>query len=122
MEQIERDIAQGQYESAIESGHNLIQLALAGLHYFQTYDWLFLMTTIVAGYVGWMLYILLHLLKTYSTISFQQNKRNVRVTGNSRRHVRTFHAAEFVYFFEHFVTFSLLLLWSLEFPQVTGLS
>ncbi|KAG6557202.1 hypothetical protein Mapa_001129 [Marchantia paleacea] len=88
LEQIERDIAQGQYESAIKSGRNLIQLALAGLHYFQTYDWLFLMTTIVAGYVGWMLYILLHLLKTYSTISFQQNKRNVRVTGSSRRHMR----------------------------------
>ncbi|CAM6114425.1 unnamed protein product [Calypogeia fissa] len=92
LEQIDKLMARGQFDSAVQSGHELIALALKGLHYFQTYDWLFLMTTVVVGYIGWMLYILLHVLKTYTSITFYQsssrkqpnshlNSQQVRIAG-----------------------------------------
>lgn len=47
----------------------LRSLALQGLHYFQTYDWLMLMTVITLGYLGWMVYLILHVLKSYTSLS-----------------------------------------------------
>jgi phosphatidylinositol glycan class N len=53
---IQHAIQDGQYEQAIQSSDELIKLALRGLRYLQTYDWLFLRTLITAGYVGWIVY------------------------------------------------------------------
>lgn len=47
---------------------DLRSLALSGLNYFQTYDWLMLMTVITLGYVGWMVYIVVHLLESYTSL------------------------------------------------------
>ncbi|PQK09692.1 hypothetical protein BB8028_0002g00160 [Beauveria bassiana] len=44
------------YEEAIEETDALIQVTLQGLHYLQTYDWLFLRALITIGYLGWMAY------------------------------------------------------------------
>jgi GPI ethanolamine phosphate transferase 1 len=48
----------GNYEEAIEESAALIKLALDGLRYLQTYDWLFLRALITIGYLGWMAYAL----------------------------------------------------------------
>ncbi|RDA85601.1 hypothetical protein CP532_0907 [Ophiocordyceps camponoti-leonardi (nom. inval.)] len=48
----------GKYEEAIEETDALIGLALEGLRYLQTYDWLFLRALITSGYLGWMAYAL----------------------------------------------------------------
>jgi phosphatidylinositol glycan class N len=53
---IEQTINDGEYEHAIKSSDELIQLALQGLRYLQTYDWLFLRTLITAGYLGWIVF------------------------------------------------------------------
>lgn len=53
---IQQTIQDGDYEQAIKSSDELIQLALQGLRYLQTYDWLFLRTLITAGYVGWIVF------------------------------------------------------------------
>ncbi|KAK1998992.1 phosphatidylinositolglycan class N [Colletotrichum falcatum] len=48
----------GNYEEAIEESAALIKLALEGLRYLQTYDWLFLRALITIGYLGWMAFAL----------------------------------------------------------------
>eukprot|EP00250_Pteridium_aquilinum_P015272 c22485_g1_i1 orf=251-2083(-) len=60
-------IDQHQYEAALQSAQELISLSLAGLHYFQTYDWIFLMGTVTMGYLGWMVYILLYVARNYTS-------------------------------------------------------
>lgn len=67
--QIEKAIADGDSESAIDQSNELIQLGLQGLRYLQTYDWLFLRTLVTAGYIGWIVFAIttvidLHVLKT----------------------------------------------------------
>lgn len=58
----------GDYEAAMELSVNLRRLALEGLNYFQTYDWLMLMTVITLGYIGWIFYLILHVLQSYTTL------------------------------------------------------
>jgi phosphatidylinositol glycan class N len=48
---------------------NLRTLALKGLQYFQTYDWLMLMTVITLGYIGWIICLLLHILQSYTSLA-----------------------------------------------------
>ncbi|RCI13749.1 hypothetical protein L249_8087 [Ophiocordyceps polyrhachis-furcata BCC 54312] len=55
---VRRMIEAGKYEEAIEETDALIGLALEGLRYLQTYDWLFLRALITSGYLGWMAYAL----------------------------------------------------------------
>ncbi|KIV89588.1 hypothetical protein PV10_06974 [Exophiala mesophila] len=55
---IETAISQGRYEAAIEISADLLQHAIQGLRYLQTYDWLFLRTLITFGYLGWIIYAL----------------------------------------------------------------
>ncbi|CAI9111088.1 OLC1v1011224C1 [Oldenlandia corymbosa var. corymbosa] len=69
LEQIEDLISMRKYETARKISEHLRSLALEGLHYFQTYDWLMLMTVITLGYIGWMVYILLHVLQSYSSLA-----------------------------------------------------
>lgn len=53
---VEYLIKDHKYEEAVEEIDALISVALQGLRYLQTYDWLFLRTLITLGYVGWMAY------------------------------------------------------------------
>lgn len=68
LEQINSQISAGDYEAAMKLSVNLRRLALEGLDYFQTYDWLMLMTVVTLGYIGWMFYLILHVLQSYTTL------------------------------------------------------
>ncbi|XP_030954035.1 GPI ethanolamine phosphate transferase 1 isoform X2 [Quercus lobata] len=68
LDQIERLISFRNYEAAMKLSENLRSLALQGLHYFQTYDWLMLMTIITLGYIGWMIYLFVHVLQSYTSM------------------------------------------------------
>lgn len=59
-------VDQERFEEAIEAAWGVIALALEGLHYFQTYDWPFLMTVVTLGYVGWKVFVLLFIWRNYS--------------------------------------------------------
>jgi phosphatidylinositol glycan class N len=56
--EIENLSASGKHDEAIEKCTELIKLAINGLRYLQTYDWLFLRTLVTIGYLGWMGYAL----------------------------------------------------------------
>ncbi|KAK9272092.1 hypothetical protein L1049_002461 [Liquidambar formosana] len=68
LDQIEDLISVRDYEAALKLSQNLRSLALEGLHYFQTYDWLMLMTVVTLGYIGWMVYLVLHVLQSYTSL------------------------------------------------------
>lgn len=83
--QIEKLLASGKFDEAMKLSLDLRSLSLAGLHYFQTYDWLMLMTTITLGYIGWMICLALHVVKSYTTLVnnwylSQNNMANFRKT------------------------------------------
>ncbi|XP_065878048.1 GPI ethanolamine phosphate transferase 1 isoform X2 [Euphorbia lathyris] len=69
LEHIELLLSVRDYQTAMTLTEKLRSLALQGLHYFQTYDWLMLMTTITLGYVGWMIYLILHVLQSYTSVA-----------------------------------------------------
>ncbi|KAG9449833.1 hypothetical protein H6P81_009798 [Aristolochia fimbriata] len=89
LHQIEDLMSRGSFEPAMELSQNLRRLALEGLHYFQTYDWLMLMTTVTLGYVGWMVNLILHVLKFYTSLIDNAYKRNKAVvySGSTTRKV-----------------------------------
>ncbi len=64
-DKIENLISREEHIQAIQQCDLLMQEALAGLRYLQTYDWLFLRSIITAGYVGWMLFAMVHVLENY---------------------------------------------------------
>lgn len=68
LNQIEDLISNRNYKAAMELAENLRNLALQGLHYFQTYDWLMLMSVISLGYIGWMIYLVVHVLQSYTSL------------------------------------------------------
>lgn len=69
LNQIEYQKSAENHEAAMKQSEELRVLALQGLHYFQTYDWLMLMTVISLGYIGWMIYLVLHVLQSYTSLS-----------------------------------------------------
>lgn len=68
LDQIEYLISVKDHQAAMTLSENLRSLALQGLHYFQTYDWLMLMTVITLGYIGWMINLVLHILQSYTSL------------------------------------------------------
>ncbi|KAL6518861.1 hypothetical protein OROHE_017614 [Orobanche hederae] len=68
LDQIEHLLSIRDYEAAKTLSENLRILALEGLHYFQTYDWFMLMTVISLGYLGWMIYLIVHVLQSYTSL------------------------------------------------------
>ncbi|KAF5205092.1 Gpi ethanolamine phosphate transferase [Thalictrum thalictroides] len=66
LEKIEDLLSSKDYKAAMEMSYTLRRLSLEGLHYFQTYDWFMLMTVVTLGYIGWMVYLALHVLQSYT--------------------------------------------------------
>ncbi|CAN0857489.1 GPI ethanolamine phosphate transferase 1 [Linum grandiflorum] len=87
LEQIESLISVQDYGGAVKISEDLRSLALQGLHYFQTYDWLMLMTIITLGYIGWMLYLVIHVLQSYASLArdIMKMKPVVSRENNSRK-------------------------------------
>ncbi|AAF24617.1 putative phosphatidylinositolglycan class N short form [Arabidopsis thaliana] len=75
LSQIDELISAKSYEAAMKLAVDLRNLSLEGLHYFQTYDWLMLMTVITLGYTGWMIVLALHVLQCYSSLSGDLSKK-----------------------------------------------
>uniref|UniRef100_A0A2C9JNT5 GPI ethanolamine phosphate transferase 1 n=1 Tax=Biomphalaria glabrata TaxID=6526 RepID=A0A2C9JNT5_BIOGL len=61
-------IKNGQIEEAVKDTQRLIDTALRGLQYYQTYDRLFLGASIVLGFLGWMSYTFCILVFEYTNI------------------------------------------------------
>jgi phosphatidylinositol glycan class N len=62
---VERLIHDEKYTEAENLCLQLIEMSLEGLRYFQTYDWLFLRSIITLGYIGWCLFGLEFVIRTY---------------------------------------------------------
>ncbi|RDD47130.1 GPI ethanolamine phosphate transferase 1 [Trichoplax sp. H2] len=60
---------EGRYDVVISSGKTLATLAIEGLNYYHNYDRLFLSIMIASGFVGWILYIVLFLIKKHTNNS-----------------------------------------------------
>ncbi|CAO2826102.1 unnamed protein product [Amaranthus hypochondriacus] len=71
LDRIEELISAREYKNAMELSENLRTLALNGLHYFQTYDWMMLMTVVTLGYLGWIFYLVVHVMQSYSSFPDQ---------------------------------------------------
>lgn len=87
LDQIEHLITKSDYEAAKELSENLRSLALDGLHYFQTYDWFRLMAVISLGYLGWMIYLIVHLLQSYTSLpkKLASKDRSIYLKANTKK-------------------------------------
>ncbi|XP_069112966.1 GPI ethanolamine phosphate transferase 1-like isoform X2 [Argopecten irradians] len=59
---------EGKFIAAIKESKKLIQLALQGLSYYQTYDRFFLGVSIASSFVGWVMYILVLVVKEHTDV------------------------------------------------------
>ncbi|XP_066102910.1 GPI ethanolamine phosphate transferase 1 [Saccopteryx bilineata] len=62
-------IKQRQYDEAVLLCKELIHLALEGLSYYHTYDRFFLGTSVLLGFVGWLSYVSLLIIKSHSSLT-----------------------------------------------------
>ncbi|KAI2619974.1 GPI ethanolamine phosphate transferase 1 [Hypoxylon sp. NC1633] len=74
---IQELIKSGSHEEAIEESAALMKIALEGMRYLQTYDWLFLRALITIGYLGWMAYALTTVLDLHVLQGKTQASRTV---------------------------------------------
>ncbi|XP_064598792.1 GPI ethanolamine phosphate transferase 1-like [Liolophura sinensis] len=72
--EIRRLIQAGQHLLAIEESKALMESALKGLNYYQTYDRFFLGFSIVCGFLGWMAYVLALVIEGYSGVLIHTDK------------------------------------------------
>ena len=56
---VRKAIDRDQLKNAIQESQDLIRLALDGLRYLQTYDWLFLRALVTLGYLGWIAFAII---------------------------------------------------------------
>ncbi|SPO21036.1 related to MCD4 - sporulation protein [Ustilago trichophora] len=63
--QIQTNIDEGRYDEAIAMTNTLMDHAIEGAHYLQTYDWLLLCSIVTVGYIGSMVYAFSFLLRNH---------------------------------------------------------
>ncbi|BFZ53740.1 Glycosyl phosphatidyl inositol anchor synthesis [Savitreella phatthalungensis] len=63
---ISQEINSEAWVKAIDLTQRWIAESLGAMKYLQRYDWLFLRTVVTFGYLGWMLYTAVHVLRTYA--------------------------------------------------------
>jgi phosphatidylinositol glycan class N len=73
---IERLIGIGEFGSAQSASVELLDDCIAGLRYYQTYDWLFLRSVVSAGYAGWIAYSLIFIAREYSNVAISVKKES----------------------------------------------
>ena len=74
LEEIPQKMKIGEYRQVIDNSKEIIELSLQGLHYLQTYDWAFLMTTITCGFLGWMGVVTLYIYSNYGDNNLLESK------------------------------------------------
>ncbi|EEC04432.1 GPI ethanolamine phosphate transferase, putative [Ixodes scapularis] len=67
-EMMETLLKQSRYKEAVQVIEKFIELALKGLTYYQKYDRLTLSIAVALGFVGWMTFVILLLLRNYTGI------------------------------------------------------
>ena len=75
--QLEQSFDDGKAAETIELCRTLSEQSLLGLTYLQTYNWLFLRTIVVAGFLGWILFALIIFLKLFITKTDQEGKSSL---------------------------------------------
>ncbi|KAF9936165.1 Glycosyl phosphatidyl inositol anchor synthesis, partial [Modicella reniformis] len=78
--QVQALIDAGKYAEAEAECSIVRNLCLEGLRYLQTYDWLFLRSVVSAGYLGWIVFSLNFIMKTFVS----SNDSPLRVLGSHR--------------------------------------
>ena len=66
LNQIKQFLEDGKYSKAEILSSKLIKLAIEGMRYYQTYDWLLLRTIVCLGYLGWIAYSLVFIFSSSS--------------------------------------------------------
>lgn len=101
LDQIDNLISIRDSKAAKRLSENLRSLALEGLHYFQTYDWFMLMTVISLGYVGWMIYLVVHVLQSYTALpgNFLRKDQSVYLRTNTWKVVNHLKLTELLSYF-----------------------
>lgn len=74
LNEIPQKMKVGDYSQVIDNSKEIIELSLQGLHYLQTYDWAFLMTTITCGFLGWMGVVTLYIYSNYGDNNLLESK------------------------------------------------
>src|ERR1700738_4507336 len=85
-QKIQSMIDQGEYARAIDASTELMTITLAAFRYLQTYfssngaeysyDWLFLRSLVTAGFIGWTLFVLIHVFDSYILPKRMEHNRN----------------------------------------------
>lgn len=88
-------IDEQRFQEAIDQTGMLIKIALQGLRYLQTYDWLFLRALITAGYLGWIAFALTTVVDLHVLQGTTQPSRSVGAT--------TFFSAVLAAFYASFI-------------------
>ncbi|QPG96722.1 Glycosyl phosphatidyl inositol anchor synthesis [Epichloe festucae Fl1] len=88
-------IDEQRFQEAIDQTAMLIKIALQGLRYLQTYDWLFLRALITAGYLGWIAFALTTVVDLHVLQGTTQPSRSVGGT--------TFFSAVLAAFYASFI-------------------
>ncbi|KAI8800970.1 Phosphatidylinositolglycan class N-domain-containing protein [Cladochytrium replicatum] len=68
MKRVEMWIERGEFERAEGLSGELVRSCLDGLRYYQTYDWFFLRSIVSLGYVGWIVFSSIFIMKTYGNL------------------------------------------------------
>eukprot|EP00698_Gefionella_okellyi_P015715 TRINITY_DN4450_c0_g1_i3.p1 TRINITY_DN4450_c0_g1~~TRINITY_DN4450_c0_g1_i3.p1 ORF type:complete len:764 (+),score=132.99 TRINITY_DN4450_c0_g1_i3:590-2881(+) len=77
--EIAQFIAQQQFDRAENACQELIVTCIQGLRFYQTYDWMFLMSVVTLGYAGFMVFVLVSLLPQTSTSAVFKAKVDMAV-------------------------------------------
>ncbi|KMZ72096.1 putative GPI ethanolamine phosphate transferase [Zostera marina] len=87
---IEDLISAKDFKIALKLSQDLRSLSLLGFHYFQTYDWFMLMTTIILGYLGWMTNLLVHVIQSYTSLQMDIFSKKNKLVHQSYRHDKVY--------------------------------
>ncbi|PVV05414.1 hypothetical protein BB560_000067 [Smittium megazygosporum] len=63
-------MSMGNFQAVIDECSEAIDLGLLGLRYYQKYDWVLLRSVITFGYIGWIVFSLLFILRNYTDFKY----------------------------------------------------
>ncbi|XP_035216463.1 GPI ethanolamine phosphate transferase 1-like, partial [Stegodyphus dumicola] len=79
MSMVDTLLKQNRYKDAIQVGLKIIEIALKGLAYYQKHDRIALSISILLGFLGWISYVIVLLLRDYTTVGHTSLESSVRM-------------------------------------------